>query len=131
MYEWLKDYQELQQKIDYLEYKIEREQRELGRWTSGDLIKTRLTEGSIASGIEERLEIMENELTHLKGDLSEAKKLIGSFEGLENKILYGRYVEGKKLIDIAFDLDKSPNYIYNKHAQIMKMIDYAVEFNLS
>lgn len=58
-------------------------------------------------------------------------KLIGTFRGLDNKILYKKYVEGKTLVSIADKLDKIPNYIYNKHEQIMKMIEYAREVNLT
>lgn len=131
MFEWLLDYQELTQKIEYLEYKLDREKNELKRWTSGDLFKVRLTEGSIASGLEERIEVMEYELAHAMNDEFNAKKLIGTFKGLENQILFGKYVEGKTLVDVADDLDMSPNYIYNKHAQLVRMIDYASNLKLT
>lgn len=57
-------------------------------------------------------------------DLEEMKNLISSFRGLDNQILYKYHVEGKTLLSIANELDKSPNHIYNKHAQIMKMVKY-------
>lgn len=125
MYEWLLDYQDLVQKIEYLEYKLEREHRELGRWTRGDLFKVRLTEGSIASGLEERIEAMEYELAHIMNDLFDAKRLITTFKGLENKILYYRYVEGMTLNEIAVELTYSYNYVKSKHAEVMRMIKFA------
>lgn len=131
MYEWLKDYQQLEQKIDYLEYQLDREKNELARWSGGDLGGRIMHENSKSSSLEERIEKMEIELAHMINSLLEAKKLISTFKGLDNQILYGKYVEGKTLIDVACDLDKSPNYIYNKHAQIMKMINFAVDFNLT
>lgn len=119
------DYQNLSEEIEYLDYKIDREKKELNRWTSGDLIKVRLTEGSIASGLEERIEAMEYELAHKMNDLHNAERLIAAFKGLDNKILFGKYVEGKNLSEVAIDLGYTPGHIYNKHAQIMKMIDFA------
>jgi len=131
LFEWLLDYQELINKIDYLEYKLDREKRELKRWTYGDLQNVRLTEGSIAAGLEDRIFAMEYELAHLINDLCDVEKLISKFDGLENKILCGKYVEGKTLITIADELCLSPNYIYNKHAEIMKRIDFAHKLNLT
>lgn len=63
---------------------------------------------------------MECELAHKMNDLYKAKRLIRTFKGLENNILYGKYVEGKTLIVIADELHLRPNYIYNKHDEIMK-----------
>lgn len=129
MYEWLKNYQKLEDEIAELEFKIDRNKNELNRWVSGDLAKVKLTADSHGSQLEELIEIGERELAHKMNDLENMKKLINTFRGLENKILYMKHVEGKTLISIADELGKSPNYIYNKHAQIMKMIDYAHSVN--
>lgn len=128
MYEWLLDYQELVQKMEYIEYKLEREKRELGRWTSGDLWKVRLTEGSIASGLEERIEVMEYELAHIMNDQYDAKKLISTFKGLENKILFGKYVEGKSLERIAIELNYSYSHVSKKHAELIRTVKYVGEY---
>lgn len=125
MYDWLLDYQKLKEEIEYLEYKLEREKRELRRWVYGDLQDVKLQEDSIASGLEERIEAYEKELQRKKDDLEKAKKLISTFKGLDNQILYKKYVEGKTLVEIAKELNYSEQYIYNKHAQIMKMINFA------
>ncbi|MET3196057.1 hypothetical protein ABID96_003025 [Bacillus sp. OAE603] len=37
MYEWLKDYQRLEEEITYLEFNLEQSERKLKRWVSGDL----------------------------------------------------------------------------------------------
>lgn len=125
MYDWLLDYQKQKEEIEYLEYKIEREKRELKRWVYGDLQDVKLQEDSIASTLEERIEVYEKELQRKKDDLEKAKKLISTFKGLDNQILYKKYVEGKTLVEIAKELNYSEQYIYNKHAQIMKMINFA------
>lgn len=130
MFEWLLDYQKLQNEIDYLEYKLEREKRELKRWSYGDLQDVRLTEGSIASGLEERIYVMEYELAHKMNDLFDAKKLISKFKGIENEILYYRYVKGLSLNEVANELGYTPGHIYNKHAEVMRKINFAHKINL-
>ncbi|MBD8028165.1 hypothetical protein H9636_16070 [Ureibacillus sp. Re31] len=129
MYEWLKNYQKLEDEIADLEFNIERNKKELQRWVSGDLAKVKLTAESHGAQLEEIIEAAERELAHKMNDLEDMKKLINTFRGLDNKILYMKHVEGKTLISIADELGKSPNYIYNRHAQIMKMIDYAHSVN--
>lgn len=129
MYEWLKNYQKLEDEIADLEFNIERNKKELQRWVSGDLAKVKLTAESHGAQLEEIIEAAERELAHKMNDLEDMKKLINTFRGLDNKILYMKHVEGKTLISIADELGKSPNYIYNRHAQIMKMIDYAYSVN--
>jgi|SRR5690625_2004899 len=125
MYEWLVDYQKLKQEIEYLEYKLEREKRELRRWVYGDLQDVKLHKDSISAKIEERIAALEYELAHKMNDLYDAEKLISTFKGLENKILYFKYVEGLLLEEIAEKLNYSPSYIYKKHAEIMRMIKFA------
>lgn len=125
LYEWLRDYQELCNEIDYLEYKLQREKRELKRWVQGDLKDLKLKKKSIASGLENKIAGLEYELAHKMNDRYDAEKLISMFEGLDNQILYKKYVEGKKLIDIADELYFTPDYIYKKHAEIMKQIKFA------
>lgn len=128
MYEWLKNYRRLEDEISYMEFNLDRSYRELKRWVEGDLAGVKLTAESNGARLEEFIETAEYDLAHKMNDLYEARKLIATFSGLDNQILFGKYVEGKTLLDVALDLDKSPNYIYNKHAQIMKMIDY--KYNL-
>lgn len=125
MFEWLFDYQKISEEIEYLVFQLDREKRELERWTCGDLIKVRLTEGSIASGLEERIEAMELDLAHKMNDLYNAENIISSFKGLENQILYYRYVKGMTLVQVAAELTYSYNYIKSKHAEIMRMIKFA------
>lgn len=129
MYEWLNDYRKLEDEIAYLEFNLERSENELKRWTSGDLLGVKLTAESNGAKLEEAIESIKIELEHKRSDLEKLVNLIGTFRGLENNILYKKYVEGKTLISIADELDKSPNYIYNKHAQMMRMIEYAESVN--
>nr|WP_114352830.1 hypothetical protein [Saliterribacillus persicus] len=129
MYEWLQDYQEIEQEVMYLEFELSRNRRELGRWISGDLVDVKLSEKSKATYLEETIFNIEYELAHKMNDLYDSRRLISKFKGLDHQIIYRKYVEGKKLIDMAGDLGKCPNYIYNKHTEIMKRIDFAYNFN--
>ena len=131
LYEWLRDYRKLEDEIAYLEFNLERSENELHRWVSGDLSGIKLTAESNGARLEESIEKIKQELQHNRLELVRLAELIGTFRGLDNNILYKKYVEGKTLVSIADELDKSPNYIYNKHAQIMKMIEYAREVNLT
>lgn len=125
MYEWLKDYQKLEEDIVYLEFELSRNKKELKRWVQGDLYDVKLNEKSIASNLEETIFALEYELAHKMNDLYDAKKLISTFKGLENQILYKKYVEGKTLAEIALELNYSYNYIKSKHAEIARIIKYA------
>lgn len=129
LFEWLDDYSKLEKEISLIEYKLEKEKRELKRWLTGDLWKVRLTEDSIASGLEERIEIMEYELAHKMNDMFNFRKLISNFKDLENQILYKRHIEGKSLVEVSADLQYSYSYIKSKHAEIMRMIKFAQEIN--
>ena len=125
MYEWLKDYQKLEEEITYLEFSLERSENELKRWTSGDLFGVKLTAESNGAKLEEYIERIEYELAHKMNDLLDMKKMINTFKGLEHKILYLKYIEGMTLERVAEELKYSAQYIYNKHAQIKRMIEYA------
>lgn len=131
MYEWLKDYQRLEEDIIYLEFELNRYKRELKRWVYGDLQDVKLTDKSIASNLENKIAFIEYELAHKMNDLYDAKRLISTFKGLENQIIYKKYVEGKTLVEVAGELDYTPGHIYNKHSEIIKRIDYALHVNLT
>ncbi|MED3090625.1 hypothetical protein [Bacillus toyonensis] len=122
---WLKDYQKLEGEILYLKHNLYRSKRELKRWISGDLRDVSLTADSEGAKVEEHIEAIEYELAFKMNDMFDLKKVIQSFKGLEHKIMYGKYVEGKTLEKLAEELNYSPRYIYNKHAQIKRMIEYA------
>ncbi|MEH7150322.1 hypothetical protein CN404_19490 [Bacillus thuringiensis] len=125
MFNWLKIYQELEGEIAYIEFDLQRSQRELKRWVSGDLQDVRLTTESEGAKVEERIASIEYELAHKMNDLYGLKKLILTFKGLEHQIMYGKYVEGKRLDEIAKELNYSAQYIYNKHAEIKGKLEYS------
>ncbi|MCU4843748.1 hypothetical protein OB992_07180 [Bacillus cereus] len=125
MFNWLKDYQKLEEDIAYLDYNLDKTKAELKRWVSGDLREVRLTTESEGAKVEERIEAIEYELAHKMNDMYKLKKLIRTFKGLENKIAYYKYVEGMTLEKIAEELNYSTQYIYNKHAAMREKVEYS------
>lgn len=122
--QWLKDYRELEKDIASLELNLERSERELRRWVQGDLAKYKLTEESIASNLEEKIEVIRYELACKMNDQRKILDMISKFDTLENKIIVGKYIEGKTLEEIAEQHQYSTQYIYNKHAQLKKTIRF-------
>lgn len=120
MYEWLKGYQELEDKISFYEDNLLRSKRELKRWVEGDLAKVKLTAESDGAKLEDCIRIIEHELAHKMNDLYSLRTLVKSFKSLEQKILYGKYVEGKTLEKIAEELNYGTGWITKKHAAIKK-----------
>ncbi|AFQ16482.1 TPA: DUF1492 domain-containing protein [Bacillus thuringiensis] len=130
MFDWLKDYQKLEEDIDYLDYNLDKTKAELKRWVSGDLREVRLTAESEGAKVEERIEAIEYELAHKMNAMCDLLKLISKFKGLENKLLKMKYVDGMTLEEIAEDMNYSSSYIYKKHAEIIRRIKFAEELAL-
>ncbi|KMY28294.1 phage protein [Lysinibacillus xylanilyticus] len=131
MYEWLRDYQQIEDEITYLEYNLERSQKELKRWVSGDLAGVKLTAESDGAKLEDRIERIEKELQIKLTEQKNFMELISNFSGLNHKILKMKYVDGMTLEEIAEELNYSASYIYKKHAEIAKMIRFAHEIKLT
>ncbi|MFJ8116657.1 hypothetical protein [Bacillus mycoides] len=125
MFDWLKDYQKLEERIAYLDYNLDKTKAELKRWVSGDLRDVRLTAESEGAKVEERIEAIEYELAHKMNAMYNLRKLISTFKGLEHKIVFLKYVEGMTLDKVAEELNYSTQYIYNKHAAIRDKVEYA------
>lgn len=130
LFDWLKDYQKLEEDIEYLDYNLDKTKAELKRWVSGDLREVRLTAESEGAKVEERIETIEYELAHKMNAMHDLLKLISKFKGLENKLLKMKYVDGMTLEEIAEDMNYSSSYIYKKHAEIIRRIKFAEELAL-
>jgi len=130
LFDWLKDYQKLEEEIAYLEYNLEQTEAELKRWISGDLQDVRLTSGSQGAKVEELIEKIKNELYIKQEKMNNLVHLISKFKGLENQILKKKYIDGMTLEEIAENMNYSSSYIYKKHAEIIKRIKFADELAL-
>ncbi|PER45279.1 hypothetical protein [Bacillus thuringiensis] len=124
MFDWLKDYQKLEEEIAYLDYNLDKTKAELKRWISGDLREVRLTAESEGAKVEGRIEAIEYELAHKMNDMYKLKKLISKFRGLDNKILKMKYVDGMTLEQIAEEISYSSSHIKKKHAEIIRLIKF-------
>lgn len=130
LFDWLKDYQKLEERIAYLDYNLDKTKAELKRWVSGDLREVRLTAESEGAKVEERIEAIEYELAHKMNEMHNLLVLINKFKGLENRVLKMKYVDGMTLEEIAEDMNYSSSYIYKKHAEIIKRIKFAEKLAL-
>ncbi|MFY4685308.1 ECF-type sigma factor [Bacillus anthracis] len=130
MFDWLKDYQKLEEDISLLEYNLDRTKAELKRWISGDLQDVRLTAESEGAKVEKRLEVIELNLAYKMNEMHNLLKLINEFKGLENKVVKMKYVDGMTLEEIAEDMNYSSSYIYKKHAEIVRRIKFAEKLAL-
>lgn len=125
LFNWLRDYQKLEEEIAYLEYNLDKTKAELRRWISGDLREVRLTAESEGAKVENRIEAIEYELAHKMNDMYRLKKLISKFRGLENQILKLKYVDGMTLEEIAEVVNYSSSHIKKKHAELVRLIKFA------
>ncbi|PHG57596.1 DUF1492 domain-containing protein [Bacillus toyonensis] len=130
MFDWLKNYQKLEEEIAYLEYNLDKTKSELKRWIHGDLQGIRLSATSEGAKVENRIEAITYELAHKMNAMYELKILLHTFKGLDNRILKMKYVDGMTLEEIAEDMNYSSSYIYKKHAEIIRRIKFAEELAL-
>ncbi|WP_242315425.1 hypothetical protein [Bacillus cereus group sp. BfR-BA-01355] len=124
MFDWLRDYQKLEEEIAYLEYKLDKTKAELKRWISGDLQNVRLTAQSEGAKVEGRIETIEYELAYKMNEEYDLNLLINKFTGLDHQILKMKYIDGITLEQIAFELHYSTGYIRRKHAEIRKIVKF-------
>lgn len=124
LFNWLRDYQKLEEDIAYLEYSLDKTKAELRRWVSGDLREVRLTAESEGAKVENRIETIEYELANKMNDMYKLEKLISKFRGLENQILKLKYVDGMTLEEIAEAINYSSSHIKKKHAELVRLIKF-------
>lgn len=127
-FEWLKEYIELEEKISYLEYNLKKSKRELTRWVEGDLANVKLEKESIASSLEEKIKAIEYELSILRSDKEELLDLVNAFEGMDHKVLKGKYIEGKSLEEIAQEEMYSYSHIRRKHAELVRTLHFLEKY---
>ncbi|OJG93031.1 hypothetical protein RV15_GL002165 [Enterococcus silesiacus] len=70
------------------------------------------------------IEELDQRVEKLEKEREEIIQLIDKFNGLNQRILKLKYVEGLTLESIADELGYSYSYIKNKHAEIMRMIRF-------
>lgn len=127
-FQWLKDYQELDEQILYLKWNLNKSKLELNRWVNGDLADVRIEKNSRSASLEENIKKIENELELLIEQKEEMLLLIDSFSGIDNQIVKMKYVDQMSLEDIAEFVGYSSSYIRQRHAEIRKTLNFLDEY---
>lgn len=124
-YQWLQEYQKLDEEIEVLKWKIRKSEMELDRWYDPrDLGKVKITNESIASHLEENIKRDQAFLGEKELAMEALIIMIERFKGLDNQILKMKYINGMTLREIAEELNYSYSYIMAKHASMVKMIKF-------
>lgn len=130
-FQWLKDYQELDEQILYLKWNLNKSKLELSRWVYGDLADVRIEKNSRSSMLEENIQKIENEIEILEEQRQEMLAIINSFKGIDNEIIRKKYVEGCSLEIIAEEIGYSASYIRQRHADIRKTLNFLDEYEMN
>ncbi|WP_195927367.1 hypothetical protein [Enterococcus sp. BSD2780120874b_170522_B6] len=127
-FQWLKDYQELDEQILYLKWNLNKSKLELNRWVNGDLADVRIEKNSRSASLEENIQKIENEIDLLEEQRKEMLTIINSFKGIDNDIIRKKYIEGCSLELIAEEIGYSASYVRQRHAEIRKTLDFLDEY---
>lgn len=130
-FQWLKDYQELDEQILYLKWNLNKSKLELNRWVYGDLADVRIEKNSRSSMLEENIQKIENEIEILEEQRKEMFAIINSFKGIDNEIIRKKYIEGCSLEIIAEEIGYSASYVRQRHAEIRKTLSFLDEYEMN
>lgn len=127
-FQWLKNYQDLEEQILFMKWNLNKSRLELDRWVNGDLANVRLEKNSRSSSLEENIKIIENELDLLEKEKIELLELIDSFSGVDNQIIKLKYIDNMDIYDIADVTGYSVSYIRKRHTEIRKTLSFVDEY---
>ena len=127
-FQWLKNYQDLEEQILFMKWNLNKSKLELERWVNGDLANVRLEKNSRSSSLEESIEVIEREISVLECEKVELLELIDSFNGTDNKIVKLKYIEDMDVYDIADETGYSVSYIRKRHTEIRKTLSFVDEY---
>lgn len=108
------NYNEVVKQIDILEQQLEFASKERENWwIGGRLFHTVPLDNSArrVDRLSERIEQMHDELDRLRKHKELIDKKLSELDGLEYKVAFARYVQGKSLQQIAEELEYSPEHI--------------------
>ena len=129
-YQWLKDYKQLEQQIEYLKWNLNRSELELIRWIEGDLVNVKLEKNSRSSNLENDIEKLKAEIERLEQNKKEVVQFIETFEGVENQIIKLKYIDGHTLEEIAEEIGYSASYVRKKHSEIKNLINFINKYEV-
>lgn len=123
-YQWLQDYQELEEHLLYLKWNLNKSRLELVRWVQGDLQGIKLEKNSRAASLEEKIQFIENEIDQTEKQMEEARDIFSSFEKTDSQIIKLKYIDNYSLEDVAEELGYSHSYISKRHADISRTLTF-------
>ncbi|WP_270290192.1 sigma-70 family RNA polymerase sigma factor [Enterococcus casseliflavus] len=132
IYEWVTTLIDIDKELYELQLALDLNEKELHRWQNysnndGDLAKhhtflTALQKQARLKEVIESLGTREEELRKQRQDIIDT---IEKFQGLDQRILKMKYVEGMTLESVAEETGYTYQYIRSRHADIMKMIRFS------
>lgn len=132
IYEWVTSLIAIDQELYELRLSLDLNEKELYRWQNytnedGDLAKhqTFLTALQKQARLKEVIESLATREEQLKKQRQDIIDTIEKFQGLDQRILKMKYVDGMKLESIAEETGYTYQYIKNKHAELMRIIRFS------
>lgn len=132
IYEWVTSLIAIDQELFELRLSLDLNENELYRWQNysnedGDLAKhqTFLTALQKQARLKEVIESLTTREEQLKKQRQDIIDTIEKFQGLDQRILKMKYVDGMKLESIAEETGYTYQYIKNKHAELMRIIRFS------
>lgn len=132
IYEWVTSLIAIDQELFEIRLSLDLNEKELYRWQNysnedGDLAKhqTFLTALQKQARLKEVIESLATREEQLKKQRQDIINTIEKFQGLDQRILKMKYVDGMKLESIAEETGYTYQYIRSRHADIMKMIRFS------
>lgn len=125
-FDWLKNYLENEEDIANIQLNLTRTKLELTRWTEGDLAHVHLERGSHGNKLESIIGENERLLAEDIAIRNQTLNLLDKFDGIENRILKLKYVDGLSLSQIA-DIDGigySYSTIKKIHAELRRRLKF-------
>ena len=132
IYEWVTSLIAIDQELFEIRLSLDLNENELYRWQNysnedGDLAKhqTFLTALQKQARLKEVIESLATREEKLKKQRQDIIDTIEKFQGLDQRILKMKYVDGMKLESIAEETGYTYQYIKNKHAELMRIIRFS------
>ncbi|MEJ8829070.1 sigma-70 family RNA polymerase sigma factor [Enterococcus gallinarum] len=132
IYEWVTSLIAIDQELFEIRLSLDLNEKELNRWQNysnedGDLAKhqTFLTALQKQARLKEVIESLATRDEQLKKQRQDIIDTIEKFQGLDQRILKMKYIDGMKLEAIAEETGYTYQYIKNKHAELMRIIRFS------
>lgn len=123
---WLNSYRHNEQEISSIDIELVSAKLEYFRWKDGDLSKDHPYDVSLNKQREllEYIDMKRDSINKLLQQQRHIEKTVDKFDGVLNLIAKEKYIKGKTIPEIAEENNYTSQYLYNKHAEIKRIINY-------